>query len=1400
MANPHYSASSSVYSPVEPAFRFRVASDLQPTIHEAALPYDDALVPQDAPAPAHPAHNGTAAASNDKLKTEPSNQTFNSFMTANSSTPSFTSINNSLLRPDSPGSDLVADDQTPRLDASAAYDDVDKTPIVGAWPEDELRPARAPDVAIRNSIEYPSGYKHDDGSAPDAEPHSDLAARFSRLSITLQQNSLKVSNESQQFQLDFSLNVQRANSAHEPVRDARASVYYRKIHAKPKNDLYTAPNDQSLLSFAINQSLPPQSLVASVRNLMVSVPDARLPDMSGGLNITLNDTTVDSDQINPDSSLTASSQDTNVRHSVGSSIDNDSDMSVLFIRALHPFDSTQSQLNSDNSVCLSFHKDDLAFVHTIDDSGWGEVTLIETLDRGWIPMNFFTVAANASASADDEDGERAAQYAQYMTQLLDSCGRFLLNPISHTTRHGKKTFSIKTVNSIRDGVRRLLQETDCLSRSNEVVIKKPVVRKCRKSLLSDWYTLMIKAGDFRGTSNYDKIEILALLVLQVIRRATAFLDVWSKESKEIVKRDTEINLRSDMEKYPLLIDPPFAKQRVTEINSILYSYLSLIIGRLDLIEHNPAGCDTIETIVHHIILLLRELLFISKTGSDYFSEKPPELDGSLDSILSLVNQIVTSLKSLVILTLNEPDRHRSLGLGIQTTNDYSYTDEGKALTVVAARMIKAIGITISCIRKIFESIGDFKLSSERAYPDFSKFAVTPSHFIKTCSVGLVKAHALKVRDLRTMKQNNTKPSNRYSTFRFGKTGELGITPNGVDTLHQVLLLETDGSEPFSSSIKEFKDFVSTDNSKPTESGFSVKDELLVDANENLLGSSFKGLVYTLTNESSPPEYFFVSAFFICFRSFSTGTDLTEMLISRYEGKCNAAHENLSDAHFEVKLKDRRKLVCKIFQIWMESYWDSALDSNNLNTMINFFNEGVYSSLPFEAMRLIEVAAQLVDRESLVGQLIVRNITLAKIKRKNSFLQSRDSASLGSRYSMVDGYQLSKINTNSSVASSLKSMTLPMPLGISGQATSTSSLLTKAQLNTIEDLVSTYRKILGENWCTKSMLTSDRFMILSLTTILPRWYLLNEQNWILSNYRPNLLDFNGLEIAKQFTLIESEIFCAIKPVELVNSNFSAKKAHLNLAPNVRQSLLFTNCLSEYVVESVLQPGINQKVRVNIIKTWLKIAISCLYLRNFNSLAAIITSLQSHLITRLTKVWGELSEKYTDLHEYLCCIIHPDKNYSVYRTKLRSFLLSNDYNIPVVPYFSLFLQDLTFVTDGNPNYRKANTFLNQKLINIDKYLKITRVIADIESLQISYTRGDKFTRSGTLFTLSTAKKRESISSNILEDYSIAPVPALQELVLVELWKISQVNKKEEDRAWKLSCAVQPRDTPQVRGYEM
>lgn len=1243
----HFSGSSSVYLTLDSDYNYKPSTEdvAEESEHESPRP----------------------------LETDLSSQTFATYVTANGLEPSFTLINESLLK--SPDIDV---DETPKLEPGP-YDPVDATPVLN-------------------------------GHVFDAEPEVDVdsvALKFQRLSVTLLQTAPSVSRESNQFHTTFSLNIQSNNQK-------RSSSYYSKIRSKPRSPELRQDEFQ------------------------IELPHLSEPDAQASLAAS---------SLDAQSSVLDTTPDLDVRLSLGSV--SSLEMSTLFVKALHLYEAPTDP----GSVCLSFEKDEMAFVHTIDDSGWGEVTLLDSLDRGWIPMNYFAMAVD---NHEEPDAARA-RYAQYMEPLLNACGRFLVNPLLQPGKKGK-TFSIKIVNAIRDGVRSLLQETDCLSRSNEIVTKKPVVRKARKSLLSDWYLLMMKAGEYKGTSNYDKIEILTLLVLQVVRRALKFFEIWAEESSDIIRRETELKLQNDINNLPLLASLPLAKQRVLEINSVLLSYLAIIMGRLDMVEHNPLGRDVLETVTHHTILLLRELLFISKTGSDYSLEKPPELDASLDALLSLVSELVAGVKSLVVSTVSEGEQP----LSEENEGEYQFTAEGRHLRNTAAKMVRAISSTVACIRRLFDVIGDFKLSSERSYPDYAKMRVEPADFISKCSVGLVKLLSLKNNDLRAMKRR-TKTSNRFSAIRTGAAGSLGISDTGVHILHRVMLEEPKDA-PFSLDTS-FQPFI---NSDAKDGQFSIQDELLIDSEGNLLGASLKGLVYTLTNEQTPPEYFFVSTFFICSRSFASGGDFLELLINRFDASSDFRAAQRIDALTEVRVKNRRRLICKMFQIWMELYWQ-AVDNPLLTTLINFFNEGVLPLLPLEAMKLIEVAAKLFAKTSR-KQLVTRHITLAKInRRKNLLTASSLSTSLSSRYSMVDGYELSRINTNSSVAASLKSMSLPMPLGV-GLSTNTSLLLTKNQVSHIEGMVMTFRSILKDAWCNGRVYLAE-----PLEELLPKWASLHDQSWVLSNYRPNLLDYNGLEIAKQLTLIESEIFCSVLPEELLNGNFTTKKAHLKRAENVRLCLLFTNCLSAYVLESILQPSIAMKQRINITKTWLKIAISCLYLRNFNSLAGIITAMQSHLVTRLPKLWEGLSEKYIELYDYLSGIVHPEKNYRVYRNKLKSFLFANDYNIPVVPYFSLFLQDLTFVTEGNSNFRKANTFLGQKLINIDKYLKITRIIADIESLQVPYedARDKRFS------TFSVGKS---------EEYQISAVPVLQEFILLELWKVSQLNSKEEDRAWKLSCGIE------------
>ncbi|KAI5957111.1 BUD5 [Candida jiufengensis] len=1265
-------------------------------------------------------------------------------------------------------------------------------------------------------------------------PQRKLSNKFKRLSVKLQ--NTVASENSYQFMNNFHQNVEKANKSNLELNETRTSTYYKKINDKPGNltvdytqdennseqprsagsgdndeaekTIIISHNDQisevssistrasstrssnasinenkssssstNNFNFQTNNNFPSSynirgSQVADeipIRKDLIETPtDEKFQiynnskdtmSQTGGLNIIY-----DNNNNNNVSKLDPQSRDISKKSSTTESME-DEDLSSLFIRALHPFDSSTLKSESDASICLSFEKDDLAFVHTIDESGWGEVTLIESLQRGWIPMNYFNIAVSdktteeekeAEEEDDDETEHNELPNSHYLKPLLNACGKFLINPLSHKNRKGKYTFSIRAINSIRDGVRLLLQETDCLSRSNEIVTKRQIVRKSRKSLLADWYNLMVKANEYKGTSNFNKIEILTLMVYQVTRKATIFLQVWSTESKQIIKRDNEKKLYDDLNNYPLLNSPPLAKQRITEINGILYSYLGLIIGRLDLIEHNQYGCEILETIAHQIILLLRELLFISKTGSDFSSKKPEDLDYSLDGLLSLVSDLVSSVKDLVVKTLNESED--SNVHNFKGERDYFYTEEGGNLLTIASKMIKAISNTIYSIRNLLELTGDFKLNSERSYPDYSKIKIEPQDFVKKCMKG-IKSKTKKPPPLNLNNNNNNNnnnphasvsqpyKANRYSMVRAGKTGDLSLTEGGANLLQQF------ENSPFTVQAAEFQPFTSENhhiqNNHSTPAPTDLSAELVTDKNGYLVGGSFKGLVYTLTNEDSPPEYFFVSTFFICFRSFANGIDLIEELITRFE-----INTITKDINYELKLKKRRKLIVKMFQLWMESYWNHELDYNLLTTLINFFNEGISIYLPFDSLKLIDIGAKLSSnplienrnrRHKPTKQLVEKSIVLKSVSRSSSSTSLKSLTSSGE-------FNLSRVNSNSSSIKSLPINNI--------ESSKTTSLLSKNQLQTIEKIILTYRSILGESWCSTKYI--NQYKSLDLTNLLSHFAIICEQNWVLTNYRPNLLDFNGLEIAKQLTIIESKIFCFIKPEELLNQNFTNKRAHLKLSPNVRLSLLFTNCLSNYVLESILQPNLTLKERINIVKIWLKISISSLYLRNFNSLAAIITSLQSHLITRISPIWSNLSPKYLELYDYLTSIISIEKNYSNYRNKIRNLLNSNE-KIPIVPYINLFISDITTTTEGIPKYVSTQNFLNRKVINFQKYSKIVKIIADLQHLQIPYNS-------------------DEIS---LVEYKIENLYGLQELILLELWKINILYKTDDDRGWKLSC---------------
>jgi len=68
-----------------------------------------------------------------------------------------------------------------------------------------------------------------------------------------------------------------------------------------------------------------------------------------------------------------------------------------------------------------------------------------------------------------------------------------------------------------------------------------------------------------------------------------------------------------------------------------------------------------------------------------------------------------------------------------------------------------------------------------------------------------------------------------------------------------------------------------------------------------------------------------------------------------------------------------------------------------------------------------------------------------------------------------------------------------------------------------------------------------------------------------------------------------------------------------------------------------------------------------------------------------------------------------NYKKYRDAL---VQEAEHKLPVVPYLGVYLRDLTFIDEGNPDYI-------DDLINFGKLLMIGEVMLDVSSLLFCYS---------------------------------------------------------------------------------
>ncbi|CAR27486.1 hypothetical protein ZYGR_0I07610 [Zygosaccharomyces rouxii] len=1111
----------------------------------------------------------------------------------------------------------------------------------------------------------------------------------------------------------------------------------------------------------------------------------------------------------------------------------DKNFAYLFIIAIHSFNARTLDNPDDIAICLSFEKGDVAFVHTVDESGWGEVTLVRNRKRGWVPFNYFSDTVKFNRAKDStESGNQLTNLIESrspLQALLSACAKFLLHPQDTPIPNSDKfTFNFNHINTVKDGVKKLLEKTECVSRSDELVRQSPSVRKLRKRLLADWYNLMIKADYYKYSTNPENISKLMDLLYRVLEQSFSFFKAWAQEKTEFEKeRTAQINSENtlkDSEKpaymrnSPMhyLREPPSAIGRLQEVYDLLFLYVGLILGRLDLIEHNASGSEMLEVIVHQMIILLRELLYTSKSCSSIIQDKfqyayDDTLQRNLDPLLSLVSELVSCVKLLVVDILKD---NVGKDMELLVKEDlYHHTDQGQRLISIVSSMATLISNTVSGCNSYLRLIGDFQLSEDRKYLDLQEMKITPQKFVSHCTEGLKKDidEARLSRAIQEQQPNrsvqNHKSIARFSTIRAGDGEKLGLTVEGGQFLQELF----QDRRPFGRDSKfapfqlkdgdeDVGDHVDEINNKE-----AMHKQLMFNKEGALIGASFKALVYKLTDEIEKPDEFFTAAFLLNFRSFGTALDLIEALVSRFDFSDKSIRYEFGEKNGQYssrasRMKNRRRLVCRVFLLWMKTYWNYYADYQYLPTLINFFNEGLSVFLPLDAKELLETAAKLSALTPFSGEFRRRSRSRHQLQptstheaRTCSIYSDISVTSASSRRSsgsldhqLLDDHDLTRIPSQSR-----NSMSLPLPVLNYG----TSSLISKRNIQDMERLLISYRLVTGYSTSALNKSASDFNPQNDTRLLIAEWNELVSSDMRISqplvHNDMTLVQINALELAKQLTLIESQLFLAVEPFELLDGNYMPKKHYLGMAPNVKAILNFTNQLSNYVIECILYPNLPLRERTSRLRAWLKIALATSYFRNFNSLAAIMTALQNHALTRLQDVWDELSDKELDLYKYLARVVHPNNNFKVYRKKLKKY--TEDYRfgntkpskslVPVVPFFNLFLQDLTFINEGNANSRDDLRFRPYTLINIDKYFKITKTINIVNFFQVDYeSNPEGFDTLGSFFNIGDQLDQDN--------RNIKPIPLVQEFILYEFWRVNTLFKENNDRGYQLSLSLKPR----------
>ena len=211
---------------------------------------------------------------------------------------------------------------------------------------------------------------------------------------------------------------------------------------------------------------------------------------------------------------------------------------------------------------------------------------------------------------------------------------------------------------------------------------------------------------------------------------------------------------------------------------------------------------------------------------------------------------------------------------------------------------------------------------------------------------------------------------------------------------------------------------------------------------------------------------------------------------------------------------------------------------------------------------------------------------------------------------------------------------------------------------------------------------------------------------------SILAVDPAVFATQLTVLEHEIYCKITIFDCLQKIWKNKYSNsYGTSPGLSEFISFSNKLTNFMSYSVVKEADIGK-RAKLLSHFIFIAEYCRKFNNFSSMTAIISALYSSPIYRLEKTWQAVFPQTRDLLHSLNRLMDPKRNFINYRNELKSL-----HSVPCVPFFGVYLSDLTFTDSGNPDYLVLENDLKgthdeKKYINFNKRARLVDILQEIK----------------------------------------------------------------------------------------